>query len=175
MTQSNILQQDLQFQLRAAQDRFLQKFDCPGEDCWQWKASVNDSGYGMLMLAGIPRRAHRLAWLFFRGDIPAGLLVLHQCDNPACCNPDHLYLGTYRDNMLDCIRRGRYRNGKELQTHCIRGHPLSGDNLEFRKGHRRCRRCNYLRHAQWRKTKRGRELTNYWNRMALKRKKGLPK
>ncbi|MGH7024521.1 MAG: HNH endonuclease signature motif containing protein [Caulobacteraceae bacterium] len=53
------------------------------------------------------RYAHRLAWELANGPIPDGLLILHKCDNPVCCNPDHLFLGTAADNHADCAAKGR--------------------------------------------------------------------
>lgn len=56
-------------------------------------------------------RAHRAAWILYRGAIPNGMLVLHRCDNPPCVNPKHLYLGTPKQNMVDKMRRGRFKTG----------------------------------------------------------------
>jgi len=61
-------------------------------------------------------RAHRLAWRLSRGEIPYGMQVLHKCDNGLCINPDHLFLGTQKDNVDDCIRKGRFRRGEDTGT-----------------------------------------------------------
>jgi hypothetical protein len=78
--------------------------------CWVWTGSTNSRGYGLFLLIGRTRvRAHRLTWLLSRGEIPAGMEVCHSCDNTLCVNPDHLFLGTHRDNHLDSVRKGRKR------------------------------------------------------------------
>ena len=55
-------------------------------------------------------RAHRLSYTIFVGDIPDGMLVLHSCDNPACINPEHLFLGTQSDNIMDALKKKRYKS-----------------------------------------------------------------
>ena len=65
------------------------------------------NGYAMTCAEGKPIRAHRLSYLCFRGDIPAGLSVLHKCDTRTCINPEHLWIGTHRDNTQDMLRKGR--------------------------------------------------------------------
>lgn len=83
--------------------------------CWLWVASAFKGGYGQFtaMSAGGDSRkqvhlyAHRVAWIVTHGDIPQGMCVLHRCDTPKCCNPDHLFLGTQDDNMKDAARKGR--------------------------------------------------------------------
>jgi hypothetical protein len=75
-----------------------------------WTGSTNGRGYGLFAIQGRARTmAHRFAWLMSRGDIPAGLEVCHRCDVTGCVNPDHLFLGTRRDNHLDSVRKGRKR------------------------------------------------------------------
>jgi hypothetical protein len=75
--------------------------------CWEWQASQVLDGYGNTELVGLPRRAHRAAWILAFGPIPEGFSVLHTCDNPPCVNPSHLFLGTQVDNMRDMVRKGR--------------------------------------------------------------------
>lgn len=74
--------------------------------CWLWTAAIAN-GYGVFSLKSRNAIAHRVAWVMMYGDIPEGLLVCHHCDNPSCCNPYHLFLGTQSDNMFDCSKKGR--------------------------------------------------------------------
>ena len=77
--------------------------------CWSWKGSKNQAGYGQFRVGRLGRvwSAHRVSWMLKNGDIPPGMFVLHKCDNPGCCNPDHLFLGTAKDNSQDCTDKGR--------------------------------------------------------------------
>lgn len=88
----------------------------PENGCWEWAASKLPSGYGQLFAGrGLrPLRAHRLSYELTYGPIPAGSMVRHECDNPSCVRPDHLVLGTAKDNARDMITRGRYRH---VSTH----------------------------------------------------------
>lgn len=101
---------------RPVQDiglRFWTKVDVRGPDkCWPWTAAILKSGgYGAFMMPTKKLlRAHRVAWLLTKGEIPEGKSVLHRCDYAACCNPRHLKLGTEKDNTEDRMRRGRGRN-----------------------------------------------------------------
>lgn len=87
-------------------ERFWSKVDTTGE-CWEWTRGRHRNGYGCFHADGRSYRAHRFAWELTNGVIPNGLYVLHQCDNPSCVRPDHLYLGTQGDNMADCAAKGR--------------------------------------------------------------------
>lgn len=83
-----------------------------GDDCWEWQASRRTWGYGQTGVGnGKVRTAHRASWELVKGVIPAGLNVLHRCDNPPCVRPDHLFLGTLSDNMQDCAKKGRVKGG----------------------------------------------------------------
>jgi hypothetical protein len=81
-------------------------FDCPS-DCWEWTAGRNSKGYGQCYFQGKQQLTHRVAYQIKNGPIPDNMMVIHSCDNRACCNPDHLRLGTNQDNMNDMKERGR--------------------------------------------------------------------
>ncbi len=88
--------------------RFWAKVDIGAPDkCWEWQASCNPAGYGGFQFNGRFGKAHRAAWELANGPIPEGICVLHRCDNPPCCNPAHLWLGTYADNHRDAVAKGR--------------------------------------------------------------------
>lgn len=78
------------------------------EGCWSWTASIDSKGYGKISHEGRFMIASRVSWILHRGDIPKGFGVLHRCDNPPCTNPDHLFLGTQKENMQDAITKGRF-------------------------------------------------------------------
>ena len=92
---------------------FWKKVDKKGEDeCWEWIASKDKDGYGYFGLDKKICLAHRISWILHYGDIPFhnsyhGMCVLHKCDNPSCVNPNHLFLGTNKDNMKDMVNKGR--------------------------------------------------------------------
>lgn len=76
--------------------------------CWEWQRACLPNGYGQISI-GNQRQAyaHRVSYFVFNGPISEGLLVRHKCDNPCCVNPEHLEVGTQKDNMQDCKKRGR--------------------------------------------------------------------
>jgi hypothetical protein len=94
--------------------RFWDKVD-KTSDCWNWFAALDGRGYGKIKIASyVLKQAHRLSWEIHNGEIPAGLNVCHHCDNPRCVRPDHLFLGTTRDNHDDCSNKGRRAKGAML-------------------------------------------------------------
>lgn len=95
-------------------DAFWSNLVIIGGGCWEWLRALNEHGYGVFRSAsknlahGIPEvLAHRVAWHLTHGPIPDGLFVCHHCDNRKCVKPDHLFIGTARDNALDMVRKGR--------------------------------------------------------------------
>lgn len=83
------------------------------DECWPWKNQ--DSGYGQLTFNRKNMSAHRVCWEIHFGPIPNRLHVLHRCDNPPCCNPSHLFLGTNLDNIEDKINKNRQANGQNVR------------------------------------------------------------
>lgn len=90
----------------------------PNSGCWLWLGSWDSrpgKGYGYFFLEKL-MGAHRASWMLFRGPIPEGQEACHKCDNPACVNPDHLFLGTRKENVHDSIRKGRHVGGPKFSA-----------------------------------------------------------
>ena len=119
-----------------------------GSSCWLWQGRLRH-GYGAVWDVSGTAGAHRVAWILTHGPIPPGLCVCHRCDNPACVNPAHLFLGTHRDNVRDMVRKGRAVNPQAERnrgkTHCRHGHPFTEENtvhlMEDGRPRRACRTC----------------------------------
>jgi len=102
-------------------ESFWLAVDRSGEGCWEWSRFRNKAGYGYTRWAKKPTMAHRVAYELAVGPIPPGLFVLHTCDNPPCCNPSHLWIGTKADNNRDRAIKGRGRsNPKKLNEESAR-------------------------------------------------------
>lgn len=110
------------------------------DECWEWNGCRDKDGYGIKMANCYNWRTHRFAWTWANGPIPKGMMVLHRCDNPPCCNPRHLFLGTNTDNMRDRSLRGRDPHSK--RTHCPQGHAYAEHGVRKPNGHRRCLACH---------------------------------
>lgn len=76
-------------------------------DCWGWTGPKDTNNYGSFRIGNKTFRASRVSWMIYRGPIYDGLCVLHKCDNPICVNPEHLFLGTMKDNSQDMIKKNR--------------------------------------------------------------------
>jgi hypothetical protein len=88
--------------------------------CWNWEGGTNGDGYGIFRIKEDTRLAHRISFQIISGSIPDNINVCHTCDNPKCVNPDHLFTGTQKDNMLDKMRKGRGKlMGKSSKYHGV--------------------------------------------------------
>lgn len=92
----------------------------PVNGCVLWTAAQTSDGYGIVYWEKKDQLAHRLSYSNKHGDIPTGMCILHKCDTPCCINPDHLFIGTKKDNAIDRIKKGRFL-------------PLKGDKSPFKK------------------------------------------
>ena len=120
-------------------ERFASKFTRGAEnECWEWKAGKFDVGYGAFFVKAIRQNhsASRVAWMIHSGqNVPKGMVICHTCDNRACVNPAHLYLGDHRDNNTDTIKRGR--GNRTVGENCSWAKLTESDVLEIRSSRER--------------------------------------
>ena len=93
-------------------ERIMLKVETDNNDCWNFTGSLRN-GYGLIWNNGKHDSVHRVMYKYHVGEIPDRMFVLHHCDSPSCCNPDHLFIGNHQDNMKDRAAKGRSASGVE--------------------------------------------------------------
>jgi len=135
--------------------RFISRFEKRSPDeCWPWIGKPTHDGRGFISYNRYKWNAPQAQWFLTYGQIPK-LFVCHTCDNPGCVNPKHLFLGSPMDNMRDASRKGRLKN--QTKTHCLRGHPLTIENLDphsLSQGKRSCIICRRIIRQRYELTRR---------------------
>ncbi len=102
------------------------------DECWPWNGARYPLGYGRLRRGKVQRAAHREAFEIAYGvDVPREMMVCHRCDNPPCCNPAHLFIGTSLDNNVD--RKNKGRNGDTRGTRHPQARLTEADVIEMRR------------------------------------------
>ncbi len=103
------------FSKKSLQDRFWSKVE-KTDDCWVWKGTLGNTNYGEFIIKKngkwVPMRPSRLSYLLKYGVLPDDKYVLHTCDTPLCVNPNHLFIGTQKDNIQDALKKGRIPKGE---------------------------------------------------------------
>ena len=117
------------------------------DGCWEWTGRKSRTNYGICNIKFDNEQYYLIHRIFYRlanGSFNKSLHVLHECDNPTCVNPDHLFLGTHLDNMRDMAKKVRSHFSKK--THCPSGHEYNTENTRIYKGYIRvCKACDYAR------------------------------
>jgi hypothetical protein len=124
--------------------------------CWDYNGFIHPSrgmehrgprwGYGSTFYRGKSIRTHKMAYICAHGPVPKGMCVMHKCDLPRCCNPEHLKIGTYAENSAEASAKGR--SDRQWQTHCGRGHEFTPENIYHPPGRpnaRSCKECSRMR------------------------------
>lgn len=118
---------------KTAKERFEEKFVVLPSGCWQWTACFQGTGYGYFSLNSKLVTAQRAALELYKGIIAGDKYACHTCDNRWCVNPDHIFLGTAKDNLDDCRQKGRFTPGNHGKEHNGRAKLSNSDVAEIRR------------------------------------------
>jgi hypothetical protein len=102
--------------------------------CLEWTRGRDNDGYGCVWMLGKTKKVHRLMWEFTNGELPKDVCVLHRCDNPACCNPNHLFTGSVKDNSVDMVSKGRSAKGSKDANSVLTEEQVSEIRKEYVRG-----------------------------------------
>lgn len=137
------------FKSQKHRARFLKKIDVSNiSGCWLWRGQKlkKNGPYGRIRISKNKHLlAHRISFANWVGDIPDDQFICHSCDNPSCVRPDHLFSGYPLDNSRDMFKKGRQSAQMTKKDKCMRGHPLSGSNINKNGKCKACDRLRYLR------------------------------
>ena len=120
----------------------LGKYEVAENGCWNWTGKQNEHGYGVITVEGRYTRAHRAMYFMINPKADTDLVVMHRCDNPRCINPEHLALGTQKENMMDMHAKGRFRGGAPIGNSNATGNEgwkKGGVTAKYCKEHKSCK------------------------------------
>ena len=144
--------------MRTLDPELADRVKAEGE-CLVWTCLRTLGGYGMKTKDRLISYTHRVSWAYANDtEIPKGMFILHKCDNPPCLLPDHLWLGTQEDNMIDMVEKGRWGGGRKNQEFCKRGHNMTeASYIRKDTGKRQCRPCDVIRSQEYKARKKAKQ------------------